>query len=115
MGIFNHHPFDVKITPPPKEGMHISVDFNPSSLFQYGFNLPVEVSTASILKNPPLNIPLSSIVVIAHFDTGAGITSIDIELAKHLNLIVIGQSENRTAMGPQIMPNFAVDIYFPNT
>jgi hypothetical protein len=77
--------------------------------------MSVEISTASIFKNPPMNMPLSSIVVIAHFDTGASSTSIDIELAKYMNLIAIGQSENQTASGTQIMPNFAIDINFPAT
>ena len=115
MGIFNRHFYDIKITPPPKESVHVGVDFTSRNLLQFGLNLPVEISTASILRTPPLSIPLSSIVVIAHFDTGASVTSIDIELAKHLNLITIGQSENRTAMGQQTMPNFAVDLSFPNT
>jgi hypothetical protein len=115
MAIFNQHAFGIKITPPPPDGTHVVADFSPGNLQQFGFNLPVEISTASIFRKPPLNIPLSSIVVIAHFDTGASVTSIDIELAKHLNFLVTGQSESRTASGPQIMPNFAVDISFPST
>ncbi|MDR0302314.1 MAG: retropepsin-like domain-containing protein [Treponema sp.] len=93
--------------------MHFAVEFSPLPLFQSGFNLLVEISTASIFKNPPLNIPLSTITVMAHFDTGASYTSIDIELAKHLKLLAIGQSESHTASGLQVMPNFAVDISFP--
>jgi hypothetical protein len=115
MAIFNQHAFNIKITPPPTDGTHVVVDFSPRDLQQFGFNLPVEISTARIFREPPLNMPLSSIVVTAHFDTGAGVTSIDIELAKHLNLFAMGQSENRTASGPQVMPNFAVDISFPST
>jgi hypothetical protein len=52
---------------------------------------------------------------MAHFDTGAGSTSIDIGLAQHLKLLPIGLSENITAAGAQTMPNFAIDISFPNT
>ena len=52
---------------------------------------------------------------MAHFDTGATNTSIDINLAKHLNLIPIGQSVNYTAGGPQKMPNFYIDLSFPGT
>ena len=114
MGIFNLHSYDVKITPALKEGSQVSVDFSSRNLLQYGINLPVEISTASIFRNPPLNMPLYTIVVMAHFDTGASVTSIDIELAKHLNLMAVGQTENRTAMGSQVMPNFAIDISFPN-
>jgi hypothetical protein len=115
MAIFNQHAFGIKITPPPPDGTHVVADFSPGNLQQLGFNLPVEISTASIFRKPPLNMPLFSIVAIAHFDTGASVTSIDIELAKYLNLLVTGQSKNHTASGPQIMPNFAVDIGFPTT
>ena len=52
---------------------------------------------------------------MAHFDTGASVTSIDIGLAKHLNLLTMGQTESRTAAGLQTMPNFAIDILFPTT
>jgi hypothetical protein len=49
---------------------------------------------------------------MAHLDTGASISSIDISLAKHLNLIPTGQSTNRTAGGPRLMPNFVIDLGF---
>jgi len=115
MAIFAQHTFDLKINPPPVQDVHFAVDFSPFQLLQTGFNLPVEISTASIFKNPPINITPSSIVVMAHFDTGASSTSIDIELAKYLNLLATGRSENKTASGPQIMPTFAIDISFPST
>jgi hypothetical protein len=115
MAILNGCAFGLKINPPPPKDTHVTVDFSPLPLLQSGFNLPVEISTASLFRNPPLNMPFYSIVVMAHFDTGASSTSIDIDLAKHLNLLVTGQSKNRTASGPQIMPNFAIDISFPNT
>ena len=115
MAIYNYQPLGLKINPQPAKDIHYAVEFSPLPLLQFGFNLPVEISTASIFKNSPINMPLSSIIVIAHFDTGASFTSIDIELAKHLNLLSIGKSENRTASGLQIMPNFAIDISFPTT
>jgi len=113
MAIFNELTFGLNVNPPPTKDTNLTVNFSPFPLLQAGFNIAVEISNASTFKNPPLNMPLCSIVVMAHFDTGASSTSIDIELAKHLNLLAIGQSENRTASGPQIMPNFAVDISFP--
>jgi hypothetical protein len=113
MSIIHEYKIGLKVNPPPPEGTHFTVEFTPLPLIQSGFNMPVEISTASIFKNPPLNMPPLSIIVMAHFDTGASSTSIDIELAKHLNLIGIGQSENRTASGQQVMPNFAIDISFP--
>jgi hypothetical protein len=115
MAIFNQFAGEIKITPPPEDGTQVGLNFSPRDLQLFGFNLPVEISTASIFRKPPLNMPISSIMVTAHFDTGASVTSIDIELAKHLKLFAMGQSENRTASGPQVMPNFAVDINFPTT
>ena len=115
MAIINNFKFGIRINPPPSKDAHVAVDFSPLPLHQLGFNLPVEISTASIFRTPPLNMQLSSIVAMTHFDTGASSTSIDIELAKYLNLLAIGQSENRTASGAQVMPNFAIDISFPNT
>jgi hypothetical protein len=77
-----------------------------------GMNIPVEISTAAVFKNPPNNVLPSSIPTMAHFDTGASKTSIDINLAKHLNLVSTGQSMSRTAGGPQLMPVFVIDLSF---
>ena len=115
MAVHNHIEVNFEITPPPPEGTHLAVNLSPIPLFESGFNLAVEVSTASAFRSPPLNAPLSSITVTAHFDTGATFTAIDINLARHLNLLAIGQSEHHTAAGRQTMPNFAVDISFLNT
>lgn len=109
---FSHFPILSGKGPPPP-GYQVSYSFKPLMLL--GLNLPVEISTASLYRGPPANMPLSSIVVMAHFDTGASITSIDINLAIHLNLVSTGQSTNHTASGPQEMPNFAIDLSFPNT
>jgi hypothetical protein len=76
MGIFAQHTFGINITPPLADGTHIGVDFSPINLLRTGFNFLVEISIASILRKPPLNMPFSSIITIAHFDTGASVTSI---------------------------------------
>ena len=115
MAVFNHHAISFKISPTPKENTSVTVDFSPIPLLQHGFNLPVEISTATVFRESPLSFPLSSMVVMAHFDTGASSTSIDINLAKHMDLLVLGQKEVRTAAGKRILPNFAVDISFLNT
>jgi len=115
MAIVHHQNIGITVTPPPQEGTRFGLNISPMPLFQYGFNMPVEITTPSAFRKPPINLPLSSIVVMAHFDTGASITSIDINLAKHLKLLSLGQTESFTASGSQVMPNFAVDISFPNT
>jgi len=115
MATFHHHNIGFQITPTPPVGTQLGINISPIPLFQNGLNIPVEISTASLFRNPPINSPLSSIVVMAHFDTGASVTSIDINLANHLKLLSVGQSESFTASGSQVMPNFAVDLSFPNT
>ena len=115
MGILTFQNVGFNITPQPPVGTHVAVNLTPIPLQYIGLNLPVEISTASHFRLPPLNLPLHSIVMMAHFDTGASITSIDINLAKHLNLLSTGQSEIRTASGPETVSTFAIDISFPNS
>jgi len=115
MATHHYQPFELKITPQPEPDTHVGMRFTPLALMRLGFNLYVEVSTASVFRKPPMSLPLSTITVLAHFDTGASVTSIDIGLAQYLSLIATGQSTSNTASGPQEMPNFAIDIGFPNT
>jgi hypothetical protein len=82
------------------------------ALLSMGMNIPIEISTATVFKNPPNNALPSSILAMAHLDTGASITSIDMSLAKHLKLIATGQSVSRTAGGPQCTPDFVIDLNF---
>ena len=115
MTVFHKHAPSIMSNRRLPDGTHLAVDFSPRLLSQSGFILPVEVSTASEFRTSPLNLPLSSLVVVALFDTGATCTSIDLSLAKHLNLQVLGKSSIRTAAGRRIVPSFAVDIAFPST
>jgi hypothetical protein len=101
MGIFNHLNFGLNINQPLPEGLKISPKIDNITLRRKGMNIPVELSTAAVFQQPPNNTPISSVLVMAHLDTGASITSIDITLAKHLNLISTGQSTSGTAAGPQ--------------
>ena len=52
---------------------------------------------------------------MAHVDTGANITSIDVALATHLNLKSMGMIINQTAAERDDRPTFAIDLIFPNT
>jgi hypothetical protein len=115
MGFFQWHNVGFNINPPPVPETQISLVESPFPLLALGLNIPVELSTASIFRRIPSPSPMSSITVMAHFDTGASVTSIDIELAQYLNLVSLGQSESYTASGPQVMPKFALDLSFPNT
>jgi hypothetical protein len=113
MGIFHYSNVVFNITPPPPSGTKLLAGFDETRLRLKGLNIPVEISTATIFKGPQNTTSVSSALVMAHFDTGANITSIDIALAKHLNLIPTGQSTKRTAAGiSQPMPDFVIDLNF---
>lgn len=87
----------------------------PHSLQNMGYNMLVELSTASAFLNSNPNarpVQRQSITVVAHFDTGATKTSIDASIAQHLGLIPTGQSTHRTASGQQTTFDYAVDMSF---
>ncbi len=115
MAIYHHHNFGININPPLPPGSQVGIALNHISLFLLGLNIPVEISTASAFRQSPDPLPLNSTIVMAHFDTGASITSIDISLAEYLKLIPSGLITNNTAGGIQEMPTYAIDINFPNT
>jgi hypothetical protein len=115
MALINIQNFGIKINPPPPAGTQVAVQFTPIPLMRTGLNFPVEIATASAYRQQPNPLTLNSIVVMAHLDTGASITSIDLDLASHLNLFVTGQTTNNTAAGFQKMPTYAIDLSFPNT
>jgi hypothetical protein len=112
MGIFNQHSIGFNITPPLPPGSKILTKVDSIQLRLMGMNIPVEISTATVFRKPPNNVSLSSVLAMAHLDTGASITSIDIKLAKHLNLVSTGQSISGTAAGPLSAPNFVIDLSF---
>jgi hypothetical protein len=112
MAIFSHLNLGLNVTPPLPQGSKILPRIDPAQLRLVGMNIPVEISTATVFRMPPNGIQLSSVFAMAHLDTGASITSIDIRLAKHLNLVSTGQSTSKTAGGPRRMPEFVIDLSF---
>jgi len=117
MGLFRSHALGINITPKPPVGTQVGIDISHRPLLMSGLNLQVAVSTASAdLQSPGFDKSLAaSAIAIAHFDTGASKTSIDISLAKKLNLIPTGPSIVYTANGPVEMPAYAINLVFPNT
>ncbi|MDR1829560.1 MAG: retroviral-like aspartic protease family protein [Candidatus Fibromonas sp.] len=117
MGSFHSQPFSLNITPALSSDAQVGVVVSPLQLLMSGLNLQVAISTASAdLQNPGFDKnSISAEVVIAHFDTGASRTSIDIKLAKKLKLMPTGPSTVYTANGPVKMPAYAIDLHFPNT
>jgi hypothetical protein len=112
MGIFSYLNVGFKINQPLPAGLGISAKVDPLHLRLTGMNIVVEISTATVFRKPPNSIAISSILTMAHLDTGASKTSIDINLAKHLNLVSTGQSKIKTAGGPQVTPDFVIDLGF---
>ncbi len=76
----------------------------------------VEISTATaFVQQQAAQAQRKTIAVMAHFDTGASLTTIDQNLAAHLNLVSTGSSSISTANGVTNTSNYAVDISFLNT
>ncbi|MDR1618149.1 MAG: retropepsin-like domain-containing protein [Treponema sp.] len=115
MALLNAFNFGLNINQPLPAGLVISPKIDHAQLCLTGMNISVIISTATVFQKPPNNEPLSSVLAMAHLDTGASVTSIDITLAKHIKLIPTGQSMSGTAAGPQSMPTFVIDLGFRNT
>jgi hypothetical protein len=88
--------------------MSVTLKMDSARLQVLGMNIPVEISTATVHRKPESKV--CSMLAMAHFDTGASKTSIDIALARHLELLPIGTSTSKTASGPQTMPDFVIDL-----
>jgi hypothetical protein len=112
MGLFSHLSFGFNVIGPSTSQLKFSTKINDKQLLLMGLNIPVEISTAAVFQTPSNNAESSSILAMAHLDTGASITSIDINLAKYLRLISTGQSTSRTAAGPQSTPDFVINLTF---
>ena len=117
MGLLHRSNVGIQVNPPLKEGSQIGIVISPSPLSLQGMNFPVTISTARMdAENPGFDkAQFASITVMAHLDTGATKTSIDMNLARHLKLASTGTSNSHTAGGLKTFPNFAIDLSFPNT
>ncbi len=110
-----HQSFNFSIDPKPSDGTKIQLNFNPQRLLLDGFNLLAQITTASSFRKGQNPEPLNTITLMAHFDTGASVTCIDVGLAKQLNLIPTGRKIQHTGGGTHEFPTYAIDISFPNT
>jgi hypothetical protein len=108
MGLFTQHSFTVKTSPPLLHGTTVAVKVDSERLQMEGMNLPVEISTAAVFRKPGGKV--FSALAMAHLDTVAGRTYIDIGLAEYLTLTPTGSSESKTASGVQTMPDFVIDL-----
>ena len=105
----------LKTSPPIPSSTKMLMNITPMPLLFEGINLPVIISTASVYRTPNDPSNVKTIQVLVHFDTGATKTSIDIELAKQLKLIPIGESPSHTAAGSRQATDFVIDLSFPSS
>jgi len=115
MGSLRAFSFKYNTDPPLSKDATVDIKPSPIPLLLNGLNMGVIVSTATIFRSPQNPHSLNSSQITAHFDTGASKTSIDIEFAKQLNLIPIGESPSHTAAGLRQATNFVIDLSFPGT
>jgi hypothetical protein len=115
MGSLRSSSFGWRTDPPLPKDTRIAFNLSPITLMLEGLNISVIVSTATAFKLQDNLQPLKTAQIEAHFDTGANITSIDIGLARQLNLIPVGQSPSNTAAGLRVATNFIIDLNFPGT
>ena len=112
MGSIRSHSINLQTIPPLPSGTRVNFKISPVPLMLGGFDIPVIVSTASAYQIPNNPQPVKSIQILAHFDTGASKTSIDIELAKQLELVSTGESPSNTAAGFRKAIDFVIDLSF---
>lgn len=113
MGQYTKFAAAVKSSAPLPPGCKIETTSVP--LMKSGFNLPITVSASSMMRELEPGKAFKTIVVMAHFDTGASNTMIDPKVAEFLELKAVGMSRGHTAGGPIEMPKYAIDIMFPRT
>jgi hypothetical protein len=94
---------------------HTGRHFSPAPLLRCGMNIPVIVSASSAYLMTPNAVQGVRLTVLAHLDTGASVTSIDITLARHIGLLPIGMSRMRTAAGSVMFSAFTIDLQFPSS
>lgn len=104
-------------SPSLPDGTKLRMVFSPVPLARIGFNIPVVISAPVPPSDPEQDAPseVKSATVMAHFDTGASITSIDESLAEHLGLVPIGVGISHTAGGETQTSNYVIDLSFPNS
>lgn len=96
----------------PQTDQPVTSGASPHSLLFQGLNLLVDVSIASAYRQTANPLPLKTLQVFAHVDTGASITFIGTEVASELGLLPIGMGQSTTANGPAQSPNYCIDLSF---
>jgi hypothetical protein len=111
MAHFAQTQYSIKIDPPPPNVEKITAITGSKALSVSGLNFPVALTGLQSQKQKQPK----SVIVMAHFDTGASITSIDRRVAKELDLSPIGIAKMQTASGLEESKRYMLQIAFPNT
>lgn len=108
---------NIQTSQPLPDGLRVRLTFSPDHLVRSGFNIPVLISSPSLpnSQNQAPTDDIKSVLVAAHFDTGASITSIDKKLAEYLKLVPVGAGISHTAGGPTETTNYVIDLSFPGS
>jgi len=102
----------INIDPPLPPNSRVTASSSSRMLSFLGFNIPVIITSVPLDKNA--SSP-KSVLVMAHFDTGASVTSIDEKIAKELELSPVGVTNMQTAAGLKSAKTYIADISFPHT
>jgi len=101
---------------PTRPGQPPTLGVGPHTLANLGYNLRVEIATASaFVNNVPSPAQRQSIQVWGHLDTGAARTAISPIIATHIGLVQTGASAIHTANGSALNPTYAIDLIFAGT
>jgi hypothetical protein len=93
---------------PPKS--KISMSASSYNLCIKGLNIPVQLTSVPLDGGEP-----KSVTVMAHLDTGAFSTCIDLKLAAALEMFPVGQTKIQTEEGFKFVKKYIINIAFPNT
>lgn len=99
----------------PQTNQPVNSGPSPHSLLFQGLNLLVDVSVASVYRQGANPLPLKTLQVFAHVDTGASITCIGSDVASELGIPPTGVSPSNTAGGIVNNPNYCIDLAFMGT
>lgn len=115
MAIFTSLTGLIKSNIPIPEEYKIKIEASPAPLMNSGFNIPVTITLSSMFREISPEATIKSVTVMAHFDTGASKTNIDMHIADMLGLSAVGVSKSHTAAGPTETAEYAIDLSFPGS
>jgi len=112
MGSLYRPNISVHLNPQPSLETQVTFISSPARLAGDGLNFPVSISPAIDVENANGAFPM---VILAHFDTGASVSIIDVGLAEHMGLTPTGMEPIMTVGGLCEFPTYAIGLAFPGS